>query len=86
MPRRRAATVNVGDLVRPRRDGNTFITWASEFLAIVTRVEEKSTVQDITIAFPDGEEVLMSRDSMELLFEVVSEAPIDEKSPRTQKK
>lgn len=63
--------MKVGDLVRARVDGDGFISWVSDDPAIVIGVYDT----DVTIIFPDGEEVRMFKRALEVLFEIISTAP-----------
>ena len=64
--------MKVGDLVRGRSDGYMAVTWCSTELALVTKIQIHDSGTDITLTFSTGEEVLMEKQSIDTLFEVVS--------------
>ena len=68
--------MKVGDLVRGKKNGDGFIAWTSNAHALVVKVETTSYgIEDITLRFPEGEIVVMSRRTISEIFELVSEAP-----------
>jgi len=68
--------VKVGDLVRGKKNVDGFIAWTSNEHALVVKVETTTYgVEDITLKFPEGEIVVMSRKTITEIFELVSEAP-----------
>ena len=68
--------MKVGDLVRGKKDVDGFIAWTSNEHALVVKVETTTYgVEDITLKFPEGEIVVMSRKTITEIFELVSEAP-----------
>jgi len=68
--------VKVGDLVRGKKDVDGFIDWTSNEHALVVKVETTTYgIEDITLKFPEGEIVVMSRRTITEIFELVSEAP-----------
>ena len=48
------------------------VTWCSTELALVTKIQIHDSGTDITLTFSTGEEVLMEKQSIDTLFEVVS--------------
>ena len=68
--------MKVGDLVRGKKDVDGFIAWTSNEHALVVKVETTTYgIEDITLKFPEGEIVVMSRRTITEIFELVSEAP-----------
>ena len=68
--------MKVGDLVRGKKNVDGFIAWTSNEHALVVKVETTSYgIEDITLRFPEGEIVVMSRKTITEIFELVSEAP-----------
>ena len=68
--------MKVGDLVRGKKDIDGFIAWTSNEHALVVKVETTTYgIEDITLKFPEGEIVVMSRKTITEIFELVSEAP-----------
>lgn len=68
--------MKVGDLVRGKKDVDGFIAWTSNEHALVVKVETTTYgIEDITLKFPEGEIVVMSRKTITEIFELVSEAP-----------
>ena len=68
--------MKVGDLVRGKKDVDGFIAWTSNEHALVVKIETTSYgIEDITLRFPEGEIVVMSRRTITEIFELVSEAP-----------
>lgn len=68
--------MKVGDLVRGKKDVDGFIAWTSDDNAVVVKIETTSYgIEDVTLRFPEGEIVVMSRKTIVEIFEVVSEAP-----------
>ena len=68
--------MKVGDLVRGKKDVDGFIAWTSNEHALVVKVETTTYgIEDITLRFPEGEIVVMSRRTITEIFELVSEAP-----------
>ena len=68
--------MKVGDLVRGKKNVDGFIAWTSNEHALVVKVETTTYgVEDITLKFPEGEIVVMSRKTITEIFELVSEAP-----------
>ena len=68
--------MKVGDLVRGKKNVDGFIAWTSNEHALVVKIETTSYgIEDITLRFPEGELVVMSRRTITEIFELVSEAP-----------
>ena len=68
--------MKVGDLVRGKKNVDGFIAWPSNEHALVVKIETTSYgIEDITLRFPEGEIVVMSRRTSTEIFELVSEAP-----------
>lgn len=68
--------MKVGDLVRGKKNVDGFIAWTSNEHALVVKVETTTYgIEDITLKFPEGEIVVMSRKTITEIFELVSEAP-----------
>lgn len=68
--------MKVGDLVRGKKNVDGFIAWTSNEHALVVKIETTSYgIEDITLRFPEGEIVVMSRRTITEIFELVSEAP-----------
>jgi hypothetical protein len=68
--------MKVGDLVRGKKDVDGFIAWTSDENALVVKIEMTPYgIEDVTLRFPEGEIVVMSRKTIVEIFEIVSEAP-----------
>ena len=68
--------MKVGDLVRGKKNVDGFIAWTSNEHALVVKIETTSYgIEYITLKFPEGEIVVMSRKTITEIFELVSEAP-----------
>ena len=68
--------MKVGDLMRGKKNVDGFIAWTSNEHALIVKIETTSYgIEDITLRFPEGEIVVMSRRTITEIFELVSEAP-----------
>ena len=62
--------------MRVKKNVDGFSAWTSNEHALIVKIETTSYgIEDITLRFPEGEIVVMSRRTITEIFELVSEAP-----------
>ena len=63
-------------LMRGKKNVDGFIAWTSNEHALIVKIETTSYgIEDVTLRFPEGEIVVMSKKTIVEIFELVSEAP-----------
>lgn len=62
--------------MRGKKNVDGFIAWTSNEHALIVKIETTPYgIEDVTLRFPEGEIVVMSKRTIIEIFELVSEAP-----------
>ena len=65
----------MGDLIRGKKNASALLSWDERELGVITGITPHGEAQDVTVAFQDGETILLEMTALKSLFEVISAAP-----------